>query len=379
MGQKSSNLTMKIADKFCLKLSQGLMALTVILYIGCNSKTETEYAMPNFKEVSSAKVTVLSEELFGLSNILDVFSYRSHIIVIAYNRENNTLLHIFSKTGELVCETLKRGRGPKELNWIYSFWFDQDSGRLQFFDRVLNKTVDINIDRILAEGAVSISETHNQFPGWFTHICPLDDGSREIIIRNIHSEADTTGFVRIEMRDSSGNTIAQHKDFPESDPKKRFIIYGDDMVSVSPDGERMAIGTSWGCVLELYSIKDNLQLENVEYLIKPDFIAHNGYGEMTENTRFGFSDLYTSDSFIYSVLSNKAFSAKKSESRAHNTEKYTIYNNICIFDWESNPIKKISTDFQVRKLCVDEDLNIGYAVVADSFGRPFLGKFHIDI
>ena len=355
------------------------MALTVILYIGCNSKTETEYAMPNFKEVSSAEVTVLSEELFGLSNILDVFSYRSHIIVIAYNRENNTLLHIFSKTGELVCETLKRGRGPKELNWIYSFWFDQDSGRLQFFDRVQNKTVDININRILAEGAVSISETHNQFPGWFTHICPLDDGNREIIIRNIHSEADTTGFVRIEMRDSSGNTIAQHKDFPESDPKKRFIIYGDDMVSVSPDGERMAIGTSWGCVLELYSIKDNLQLENVEYLIKPDFIAHNGYGEMTENTRFGFSDLYTSDSFIYSVLSNKAFSAKKSESRAHNTEKYTIYNNICIFDWESNPIKKISTDFQVRKLCVDEDLNIGYAVVADSLGRPFLGKFHIDI
>ena len=63
------------------------MALTVILYIGCNSKTETEYAMPNFKEVSSAEVTVLSEELFGLSNILDVFSYRSHIIVIAYNRE----------------------------------------------------------------------------------------------------------------------------------------------------------------------------------------------------------------------------------------------------------------------------------------------------
>lgn len=379
MGQKSSNLTMKIADKFCLKLSQGLMALTVILCIGCNSKTGTEYAMPNFKEVSSAEVTVLSEELFGLSNILDVFSYRSHIIVIAYNRENNTLLHIFSKTGELVCETLKRGRGPKELNWIYSFWFDQDSGRLQFFDRVQNKTVDININRILAEGAVSISETHNQFPGWFTHICPLDDGNREIIIRNIHSEADTTGFVRIEMRDSSGNTIAQHKDFPESDPKKRFIIYGDDMVSVSPDGERMAIGTSWGCVLELYSIKDNLQLENVEYLIKPDFIAHNGYGEMTENTRFGFSDLYTSDSFIYSVLSNKAFSAKKSESRAHNTEKYTIYNNICIFDWESNPIKKISTDFQVRKLCVDEDLNIGYAVVADSLGRPFLGKFHIDI
>ena len=151
------------------------------------------------------------------------------------------------------------------------------------------------------------------------------------------------------------------------------------MVSVSPDGERMAIGTSWGCVLELYSIKNNIQLENIEYLIEPDFIAHNGYGEMTDNTRFGFSDLYTSDSFIYSVLSNKAFSAKKSESRAHNTEKYTIYNNICIFDWEGNPIKKISMDFQIRKLCVDEDLNIGYAVVADSLGRPFLGKFHIDI
>lgn len=377
MNRKPTDL--KIADKFWLRCSQGLMTLTVIFCIGCNSKTETEYAIPNFKEVSSAKVTILSEELFGLSNILDIFSYKSYIVVIAYNRENNTLLHIFNKTGELVCETLKRGRGPKELNWIYSFWFDQDSGRLQFFDRVQNKTVDIDINKILTEGPISISEIHNQFPGWFTHICPLYDGNREIIIRNIHSEADTTGFVRIEMRDSSGNIIAQYKDFPESDPKKRFIIYGDDIVSISPDGEKMSIGTSWGCVLELYSIKNNIQLENIEYLIEPDFIAHNGYGEMTDNTRFGFSDLYTSDSVVYSVLSNKAFSAKKSESRAHNTEEPAIYNNICIFDWEGNPIKKISMDFQIRKLCVDEDLNIGYAVVADSLGRPFLGKFHIDI
>lgn len=375
MGQKSSNLTMKIADKFCLKLSQGLMALTVILCIGCNSKTETEYAMPNFKEVSSAEVTVLSEELFGLSNILDVFSYRSHIIVIAYNRENNTLLHIFSKTGELVCETLKRGRGPKELNWIYSFWFDQDSGRLQFFDRVQNKTVDININRILAEGAVSISETHNQFPGWFTHICPLDDGNREIIIRNIHSEADTTGFVRIEMRDSSGNTIAQHKDFPESDPKKRFIIYGDDMVSVSPDGERMAIGTSWGCVLELYSIKDNLQLENVEYLIKPDFIAHNGYGEMTENTRFGFIDIDVTDDLIYTVIDSETYPLKSRGDFSKDEKRHG--DNISIFGWDGRPVRKIKTDYEIKKLCVDEESGLVYAVVVDSLKRPFLGRINI--
>ena len=56
-----------------------------------------------------------------------------------------------------------------------------------------------------------------------------------------------------------------------------------------------------------------------------------------------------------------------------------ICNNISVFDWTGTPVKKINTDYEIERFCIDENDEIVYAVVTDSLGRPFLGKFHIDI
>ena len=83
------------------------------------------------------------------------------------------------------------------------------------------------------------------------------------------------------------------------------------MTSVSPDGEKMAVGTLWGGILEIYSLRDGLELQRTGYFIEPDFIAHSGYGEMTENTRFGFIDIDVTDDLIYTVIDGETYPLRR--------------------------------------------------------------------
>ena len=48
-----------------------------------------------------------------------------------------------------------------------------------------------------------------------------------------------------------------------------------------------------------------------------------------------------------------------------------------IFDWSCRPVKRIRTDYQIDRICIDEDADVLYAVVKDSQGRSYLGRINL--
>ncbi len=358
---------------------RGIIALTFVICIGCKSSQEREFHMPVFNDESDTKIEIISDELFGINSVLDIYSYKEYIVVIAYDAENDNFLHIFNHNGEKLCDAVQNGRGPKEVLRIDNSWIDNVNGDVGFVNQMQNKMVCVNIDSLLSDGAKTISEIGMILPGWLEFTCPIPARDRKIIIQNVSPVKDTTGFPRITVEDRFGEIIAQHKDFPEPDPQKRYIMYNESIVSISPNGRNLAIGTLWGGILEIYSLEEGLELKNVKYFIKPDFIAHSGYGEPNEKTQYGFRDIDASNEYIYSVINGEVYSELYSLYTGVERTAKLICNNISVFDWTGTPVKKINTDYEIERFCIDENDEIVYAVVTDSLGRPFLGKFHIDI
>ena len=358
---------------------RGIIALTFVICIGCKSSQEREFHMPVFNDESDTKIEIISDELFGINSVLDIYSYKEYIVVIAYDAENDNFLHIFNHNGEKLCDAVQNGRGPKEVLRIDNSWIDNVNGDVGFVNQMQNKMVCVNIDSLLSDGAKTISEIGMILPGWLEFTCPIPARDRKIIIQNVSPVKDTAGFPRITVEDRFGEIIAQHKDFPEPDPQKRYIMYNESIVSISPNGRNLAIGTLWGGILEIYSLEEGLELKNVKYFIKPDFIVHSGYGEPNEKTQYGFRDIDASNEYIYSVINGEVYSELYSLYTGVGRTAKLICNNISVFDWTGTPVKKINTDYEIERFCIDENDEMVYAVVTDSLGRPFLGKFHIDI
>ncbi len=154
-----------------------------------------------------------------------------------------------------------------------------------------------------------------------------------------------------------------------------YIIYNDAITSVSPDGRKMVIGTRWGGIMEIYSLKDSIRLETTRYFIEPDFIAHQGWGEMTENSRFGFIDIDVTDNLVYTVIDGETYPLRSKGDYSEDRKKHG--NNISIFDWNGHPVRRIMTDYAIRKFAVDREAHMAYAVVVDSLKRPYLGRIDI--
>ena len=336
---------------------------------------EAEYAMPEFKEETSAEFTILSEELFGINGIADLFVIGDYVVVGAYNVENNSVLHVFDKNGTGLCHAVQRGRGPREVLSLLNLWSDREKGTVGIVDLQQNKEVSVEIGKLIADGPVSITDKRMQLPSWFRESIPVPSTGRKVIFRIISPQKDTGAFNRITVEDAAGNVVGYSRSYPIPDRDKCFIIYNEAMTSVSPDGEKMAVGTLWGGILEIYSLRDGLELQRTGYFIEPDFIAHSGYGEMTENTRFGFIDIDVTDDLIYTVIDGETYPLRSQGDFSKDEKQHG--NNISIFDWNGQPVRKIMTDYEIKKLCVDEESQVAYTVVVDSLKRPFLGRINI--
>lgn len=137
---------------------QGLIALAAFLSSCCSPSSEDRYALPEFDNVSDAKVEIISEELFGINRVSDIFVMEDHVVVGAYNAEDNTVLQVFDREGAELCHAVQYGRGPKEVLSILNLWSDKGKGVVGIVDQNQNKEVYVDIDRLLEEGPVSITE-----------------------------------------------------------------------------------------------------------------------------------------------------------------------------------------------------------------------------
>ena len=350
----------------------------VLLFVlsGCGGDRPGVYSLPEFKETVEEEFEVISDEIYGVKVISDMVVYGSKIIVCASNLEDGTILHIYDKeSGEPLMHTLNSGRGPKELIYPGNMSFNEDSGTMVFFDIIASKRLDIDMDGLMEHGLDAVEEVYWPSRLWNLRNIALKNGSLHTY--NIsYLQRDTSKVMRLEMRDRYGNILSAYNEFPVIDnDRKRFMMYTNEIIAVSPDEEKMAIASSLGGILETFSLKNGeIRNKATKYFIEPDFsIEGNRYNY--DNLLDCFSDLYAEDDVIYAAYGGEV---RMSENRNRPPEEQSLsYRNIAVFDWEGRALKKIRTDYRIERLCLDKGENTIYAVIKDTEGRAYIGRIRL--
>ena len=352
--------------------------LFCLLVSSCSVKNRARYELPEFSSESEGVFEVLTDTLYGFSAISDIAVYEDKVIVSAVNLESGKCIHVFDKnTGNLLVSTLNSGRGPKELLYSLNCNFNQNRGIMTFYDALVAKKLWFQVDSLLNDGLSAVNEQPFIAPKWNRHIVDLEDatlymGSESYLYR------DTSKVSRMELCDGSGNVLSSWNEFPViDDDRKRFNMYYQDRIAVSPDETHLAVATTLGGILEIFSLKDNI-IRNVttEYFIEPDFaVNENGGYSFNDNTVDSFNDIYATDNRIYAVF---GVGVRLKENFAKPLdEQELIYTDIAAFDWEGTPERLIHTDYRIEKLCLNEDADMLYAIVNDIEGNAWLGRIKL--
>ena len=336
----------------------------VLLFVlsGCGGDRPGVYSPPEFKETVEEEFEIVSDEIFGVNAISDMEVYGSKVIVCALNPEDGTIMHIYDKeSGEPLMHTLNYGRGPKELLFLSNISFLQESGTMVFFDIIASKRLDIDVDGLMEHGLDAVEEVYWPSRLWNLRNIALENGSLHTY--NIsYLQRDTSSVERIELCDRNGNIISTYNEFPViDDDRKRFMMYNNELIAVSPDEEKFAITSTLGGILETFSMKGG-ELRNIatKYFIEPDFTLEGDYSNLIAS----FCDLYATDEVLLAAYGGE-------------TEFGTGINNIAIFDWNGNPLKLIRTGHRIERLCLDSEDNALYAIIQDSEGRPYIGRVRL--
>ena len=349
----------------------------VYIVSGCSSETKIKYSLPEYEEDISASFEIMTDELVGLEYIRDIYCYGPYIIVISVSLKDWTLIHVFDKdTGVRLFDVLNRGRGPGEYLYDRNCRFNGTDGTMRIYDQFKGGILDFQIDSLLKNGTKAIKEKALETETSGVEKI-FDYNGRNLVIKNASFIGnDTLYTVRFSLYDDNGKILAQYNKYPHIENEKlRWQLYMSTHAALSPDCKKLAVSSYYNGILETYSLEDD-SVRNIAvgYFFKPDF-HYDGGIIYTDNTRNGFSDLFATNDMIYSSFDCETNLKLHEEMPAG--QRPLLNTDICIFNWNGRPLKRIRTDYTIARLCIDEDAGVLYAVVKDRQMRSYLGRINL--
>ncbi len=353
-----------------------LLFTAILLVDGCKSKNEDiEYRKPVFSVCENVKFEILSDELVGLNRINDFFLHDDKLFVLAYDGTDKKYLHWYNLSGECLGSSLDYGRGPNDLLIPYSSSYDGESSLLRVYD-----------GSSLFLRSIDLDKTGN--PSTVVEAIPLENESspQKIIYwdkRRLEAFAPSPidGAItdpRFVLLGKTGDTLSVLDGYPGgiSRQKLGWIYNVSSYLELSPDHSKFAAAGAHGEILETFSIeKDRISRISAGYYLAPEFdvVTNQGYffWDFNDKSVFGFSDLFVDDSYVFLVEDGETNPNVVSETVANSL--------VVIFDWECHPIKKIQTDYTIRRIFYESGDNNLYAVVCDADSRTLFGRFHLDL
>lgn len=149
------------------------------------------------------------------------------------------------------------------------------------------------------------------------------------------------------------DSIGSFNDAPSNVAKNSWKMALQSFLFLKPSGDKLILANRYTDKIEIFNLKNKSSKifagpENFE----PEFNAYTANGldliERNEKTRFAFTNGYVTDNYIYLVFSGEKESVE-----------YAGYGKfIYIYDWEGNPIQKVSVSFNVGSLAVDQDKDL---------------------
>ncbi len=333
--------------------------------VGCREASVPVYKPFALDEAEPLDGVVLCDSI-RTSNIVDMYLAGDYLAVAYITRDTRCAL--FDKQGKQVADFCPTGKGPGEAFIVTSVDQGDREGELWAYDPQFQKRLTFRLDSVVAGRRTASEEAlrKEQADVPMNHV----DGIRRIRDGLLFSGGN--GIIspmrpeRFVTTDRQGRMTGRYGEVPYSDDTIEMkVAFMNPQWTVSPDGTKMANGSLFGSILEIFDLTEGIRLRDRSYFIEPDF-PHNEVGTITsfENLVFGFGAMTSSDDRIYAAYTGTA------------DPKGMKY--IAVFDWDGKLRKLYKTDSRIRALSIDPAAGgVLYAAVMDDAGEFRLVRYDL--
>lgn len=307
-------------------------AVSLLAFSSCTEKNE--YAPPVFPEEKELQSVRLSADGLMVSYPYDVCVDDAYIYVLSL--VDNTWIQVYDKKdGSFIGGYVSRGQGPGEVIMGTFLSYDEESRTLTVYDEAFKKLLSY--------------QTGGSREELLSFLREKSLSEQEGVIRRAWELSEGTCLIDGQLGEGAGEqkrfqllkenrVTSTYNSFPTDSPDEQMVYLLNASVVVSPDRTKMAVGTMYGGVLEVFDLTGNAIKEVAARRFYPPVVHYEpGIIRNTPETVYGFSHLYATDRYIYSVLIGG-----KDPNR---------FDTVAVFDWKGCEVVSYHTDCLVFKLC----------------------------
>lgn len=342
----------------------------LLLFTQCkHQKVENTYSKPIFQTSVNRQFQKIDNGfLFGPGALQMMDSF---LIIECKTNINDNSIHVFNKiSGKYITSFGTIGSGPGELSDPVSrVTIDAKKRNIYICDLSKNKLVTFNLDKIINNKNNFYEETE-LYPELKNNVAFFSITNNNFLAAYTAFENNSHRFVKGNLND----TISTYNQYIRlSEPEgyehveKSYFSYKSS-IAVNPEGTKFVSATKSGLILETFDISGNkIKPIAVKRFYEPVYEVSNRESKYpfiikNKNAVEGTMGLRATNKYIYNLLNE--------------TSDPNIRNEIAVFDWEGNPVKKYVLDCNILSLSVDEKENKAYIL---SFNEEDLNFGYFDL
>ncbi|MBA5651755.1 BF3164 family lipoprotein [Bacteroides fragilis] len=318
------------------------LGLILVLFTSCHLSSTRGLEFPSVDTLKLSSELFLSEELLKPEKM-----WIHDSLCLIRSSKDEYFFHLFNIAGTKICSFIGFGDAPAEM--LSPVDFDVVNDTLQIYDSGKQKISfyalsDLsygNVENICRQLSINVMAS--------SVICTTDHsfyylGETNRMYGFINSKIDTS-----------------YIDFPEdyrmlNSGLKHLLFQGH--LRCSPNFDRLVYAASRFGYLQVLSPQENGSLSLVkDYFVQQPIFRDCSSQDMTamslsRENQSGFNDLSVTDELIFALYSG----------RRANEERSYFANQVWVFDWDGNPVKKMILPQDAWSIYVDQETNKLYTI-----------------
>ena len=318
------------------------LLVILLISISCSDNSEVPVFF-EFNEVVNLNSTKTKIESSELGEVVDMLVNDS-ILVISEMFSDNVFKLFNLRTGRMISNCIKKGRGPNELT---------GPSVITIYKKDIFSTSPNNMNDLIYISVGDLIKEKNEFrqvdklniPGAFKTY-PINDSV--IISTGIFEN----GRYCLYNKHSKESLIKFGYPYDEEHKNENKIALGfayQGLITINPETERFASVTTSSGNFEIYEISgsDFYRIFQKSYFL-PKYKNDNNRGVIyLKNNKRGFISIDSTSEYIYVVYSG--LSRENSDIDTFQGE------NILVYDWDGNPILRFKLERNIKIMSLNND------------------------
>lgn len=322
------------------------LLFTILLFLSIWNNDKDDPVLSNFKKSGDLQCTVTKIKSSDIGIVVDISVIDSFLILSEH--QTDLIFKVFStKTGRLLCNSVRKGRGPDEISFP-TVINEYQNDVFTMYDAGLKKLNFLSVNNMIKGNAKFLKSEKIPYSAFKTY--PLND--------SIFLSTGTFEEGRYCLYNKNTSKNKMMLDYPydvkhknESNLIKGYVFQGE--IAIKPDLKKFVSTCSNAGSIEICG----LHYDNIESIFRKDYFfpEYRNIGvnaAFLKNNRFAFHSPSVSDDNIYVI-----YSGKSAESPHYTSGKFLL-----VYDWSGTPLIYFNLDRGIDKMALDKKNNTIYCV-----------------